>query len=281
MFQPVVLASHCKIRNFIYQRPMQKHILILGGSSEGFTIASMLHDHPAYKVMSSLAGRTSVPKKPKGPYRIGGFGGSEGLEQYIKTHQIDAIIDATHPFAQKISSNANIAAAKANCPILHLWRKEWQKTNDDHWIDVPTMQAAAQHLNQTHSPVFLTIGRLELAAFLSCTEITLYSRAIEPATKAEQKTKLSASDKEQAWPDNFHFIYAKGPFTYEKELALIKQHNIKAIVTKNSGGPGAYAKLEVARTLKLPVIMISRPEKPKGQIATNPQDALKWLENLS
>lgn len=245
---------------------MQKHILVLGGSNEGFALAKTLQGHKNYTITSSLAGRTSLPKKPVGPYRIGGFGGSEGLKHYINTNKIDAIIDATHPFAQNITKNAAKAAGDTKCPLLHIWRPQWKRAAKDNWIEVPTMQAAAERLTKHHAPIFLTIGRLELAAFLPRTDLAFITRAIEP-------------NQNEQWPKNFHFIYAKGPFDYNQELALIKKYNIKAIVTKNSGGPGAFAKIEVARTLNLPVIMINRPPKPKGNLASTPEEALNWLTN--
>ncbi len=258
---------------------MHKHILLLGGSSEAFELAEKLNDHPHFKVTSSLAGRTSLPRKPIGLYRTGGFGGANGLTSYLTTNNIDAIIDATHPFATKISANAHLAAASAPCPIVHLWRAPWQKTSNDHWIEVPTMQAAATCLKPDHSPIFLTIGRLELNQFLERSDLTFLTRAIEPPKSSDPvKSDRITQHPTEAWPDNFKFIYAKGPFTYKEEEALIKQHNIKAIVTKNSGGDKAYAKLEVARALNLPVIMIERPEKPNGPCVSTTKEALTWLE---
>jgi len=257
---------------------MHKHILLLGGSSEAFELAQNLNDHPHFKVTSSLAGRTSLPRKPVGHLRTGGFGGAKGLASYLTNNNIDAIIDATHPFASKISANAQLAATAINCPLIHLWRPPWQKTTGDHWIDVPTMQAAAACLMPEHSPIFLTIGRLELGSFLTRPDLSFLTRAIEPPKSSDPiKSDPTTQQPLEKWPDNFKFIYAKGPFTYKAEEALIKQHNIKAIVTKNSGGDKASAKLEVARALHLPVIMISRPQKPKGPTASTTTEALTWL----
>ncbi len=257
---------------------MQKQILLLGGSSEAFTLAQTLEQHPRFKVISSLAGRTSLPRKPVGKYRTGGFGGLDGLISYLQTNSIEAIIDATHPFASKMSQTANQAALTTNIPILHLWRPAWQKKPDDNWIEVNTMQEAATALKTDHSPAFLTIGRLELAPFLSRPDLDFLVRAIEPPKKSEQKTQLTPQGQEQDWPENFTFIYAKGPFCYEQEQSLIQKHNIKTIVTKNSGGPAAYAKLDVARALKLPVIMVNRPPKPNGPTVATPDEAITWLE---
>ena len=257
---------------------MQKQILLLGGSSEAFTLAQTLEQHPKFKVISSLAGRTSLPRKPVGTYRTGGFGGLDGLITYLQTNSIEAIIDATHPFATKMSQTAHQAAHKTKLPILHLWRPAWQKKTGDIWIEVDTMQEAATALQPNQTPAFLTIGRLELSPFLSRPDLSFLVRAIEPPKKSEQKNHPTSQGQELDWPKNFTFIYAKGPFDYEQERELIQKHNIKTIVTKNSGGPAAYAKLEVARDLKLPVIMVNRPPKPNGQTVASPDEAITWLE---
>ena len=262
---------------------MQKQILLLGGSSEAFTLAQTLEQHPKFQVISSLAGRTSLPRKPVGTYRTGGFGGLDGLITYIQTNAIEAIIDATHPFATKMSQTAHQAALTTNTPILHLWRPTWQKTPDDTWIEVGTMQEAATALQTKLSPAFLTIGRLELAPFLSRPDIDFLVRAIEPPKKSEQKNQSPPQSQEQQgqeqdWPTNFSFIYAKGPFNESQERELIEKHNIKTIITKNSGGPAAYAKLEVARELNLPVIMVNRPPKPNGPTVATVDEAINWLE---
>lgn len=260
---------------------MKKTILILGGSSEGFALAEKLEAHPAYQPISSLAGRTSLPRKPVGNYRTGGFGGPEGLANYIKTENIFALIDATHPFAHQISSNANIAAKNAGCPIIHISRPEWQKQTGDNWIEVNSMQQAASALTPEKSPAFLTIGRLELSAFLHRDDISFFCRAIEaPKQTDPQKQKISNPMREDEWPDNFNFIYAKGPFSYRDEKSLFEEHNFKTIITKNSGGEKARAKLDVARDLGLPVIMINRHKTPGDQTVQTIDEALNWLENL-
>ena len=260
---------------------MKKNILILGGSSEGFALAERLDTNPAYHPISSLAGRTSLPRKPVGAYRTGGFGGPEGLANYLKSENISALIDATHPFAQSISSNANQAAKRANCPIIHISRPEWQKQKGDQWIEVSSMQEAAAALSPELSPAFLTIGRLELGAFLHREDISFFCRAIEPPKQTDpKKQKTSNPMREEEWPDNFNFIYAKGPFSYRDEKKLFEKHSFKAIVTKNSGGEKARAKLDVARDLNIPVIMITRPKTPGDQTVQTIDEALNWLENL-
>ncbi len=260
---------------------MKKNILILGGSSEAFNLAEKLENHASYHPISSLAGRTSVPRKPAGTYRTGGFGGVDGLAYYIKQETISAIIDATHPFAQKITTNASSAANQTNCPIIHISRPPWQKEKGDNWIEVDTMQEAAEKITPSHSPCFLTIGRLELSAFLNRTDIEFLCRAIEPPKSTDPiKQNIRIPKNEDQWPENFRFIYAKGPYDYENEISLIKQQNIQSIVTKNSGGDKAKAKLDVARDLDIPVVMIKRPSPLKGMTVETTNEALTWLKTI-
>jgi len=266
---------------------MIKNILILGGSAEAFILAEKLEVHQNYHIISSLAGRTSVPRKPAGAYRTGGFGGIEGLADYIKQENISAIIDATHPFAQKITTNASLAANATHCPIIHICRPPWEKQKDDNWYEVETMEDAASNLKTNQSPTFLTIGRLELSAFINRADIQFLCRAIEPPKKTDPiKQNNNAipnktiANTETQWPENFQFIYAKGPYNYENELSLIKHHGIKTIVTKNSGGDKARAKLDVARDLNIPVIMIKRPKIPAGLLVETTNEALTWLEQI-
>ena len=247
---------------------MKKNILLLGGSSEAFQLADHLHDHPEISLMSSLAGRTSLPRKPKGAYRTGGFGGQEGLATYLQTNQIHALIDATHPFAETMSSNAHQAATQTGTPHIQLTRPPWTQDPNDIWIEANTVKDAAQKTPNGLSPIFLTIGRGDLTAFLSHRETTFLTRTIEKPKKGEHL------------PDNFSFIYGKGPFSYEDEMQLIKTHKIKAIVSKNSGGDQAFAKIKVARALKIPVIMIKRPAAPKGPLAETTDQVLSWLATI-
>ena len=273
-----IIENHSKR---IMNASIMKKILILGGSSEAFSLAETLENNTDYKVISSLAGRTSIPRKPAGTYRTGGFGGSEGLVKYLTDENIHAIIDATHPFAEKITINASLAAKKTNCPIIHISRPEWQKQKNDNWIEVPTMQEAAKVIDAEHTPCFLTIGRLELSTFINRNDIQFLCRAIEPPKNTDPIKQSNRNPKnEDEWPDNFKFIYAKGPYNYQDEKKLIKEHGIKCIVTKNSGGEKAKAKLDVAKDLNIPVIMIKRPPSPKGLIVKKTEDALKWLEKI-
>lgn len=246
---------------------MKKKLLILGGSGEAFALDKALSENTAIEAITSLAGRTSLPRKPIGPYRTGGFGGVEGLSAYITREKIDAVIDATHPFASRITANAAAAANLTRTPILHIIRPPWQHQPGDSWSIVPDMTAAAAALQPAHSPAFLTIGRLELDAFRPRTDLRFIARAIEPA----------AGNSAEPFPDNFAFIYGKGPFDLSSEERLINDHGIRAIVTKNSGGHQASAKLAVARKHALPVIMIDRPKPPAGTIVATPEDALRWL----
>ncbi len=255
---------------------MIKKILILGGSTEGFSLAESLSKLAALKpngqsieFITSFAGRTSLPRKPMGPYRTSGFGGVTGLANFLKSEKIDLIMDATHPFAEIISDNAFNAAAIASIPIIHIWRPSWQPGSCDNWQDVNSVNDAVDMINVEESPVFLTIGRMELKQFTRRTDINFLARTIE----------LDHNDPFD-WPENFKFIHAKGPFNEEAERNVILDNKIKLLVTKNSGGDKSVAKLNVARNLAIKVLMIKRPPPPKGKCVETPIEAIEYLNTL-
>lgn len=243
----------------------QGRVLILGGSGEAFALAKALDDRPRFDVISSMAGVTNDPKLPVGEVRFGGFGGAAGLTHYLREENIAAVIDATHPFAQNISRSAAEAAAAAEIPILHFWRPEWRRQDGDEWIEVDSMGEAAAAIPANAGPVFLTVGKTELAPFKIRSDIKLVARVIDPVDPVD-------------WPENFEFVYDRGPFDLAAEQNLFAKYGIKSVVTKNSGGAGALPKLEVARALGLPVVMIRRPSPPSAAYVGHVDEAVLWLE---
>lgn len=225
----------------------QPRILILGGTSEGAELAARLAHRNGLSILSSLAGRVATPKLPEGPVRIGGFGGVNALTSFLITEKITTVIDATHPFAATMGRNAEAACQRARIPLLALARPPWKKLEGDHWHEVPDFASAAAFVNRTYARVFLSIGRQEVHAFSICNEPWFLIRSIEPPSAP--------------LPPHHASILDRGPFTLESELTLLREHAIDCIVTKNSGGPATYSKIEAARTLGLPVVMIQRPQK--------------------
>jgi precorrin-6A/cobalt-precorrin-6A reductase len=222
-------------------------VLILGGTSEASEIASRLAHRSDLSVLSSLAGRVNQPKIPDGPVRIGGFGGADGLIAFLQQERIQAILDATHPFAARISAHAELACNRLGLPLIVFSRTPWAKHAADLWHLVPDAPGAAAHIAQTSGRVFLAIGRQQLSAFAACGNAWFLIRAIDPPD-----TPL---------PPNATLILERGPFHLEDELRLLRDHRIDSLVSKNSGGPATYAKIEAARLLGIPVIMIERPQK--------------------
>ena len=246
----------------------QRRVLILGGSSEGFALAERLAREPSLYVISSLAGRTRTRRMPVGEMRLGGFGGPDGLKTYLADEAIAAVIDATHPFARNMTHNAAKAAAAAAVPIVHCWRPEWRRGTRDRWIEVDTMTEAATAIPDGASPTFLTTGRTDLAAFAGRSDIRFLARVIEP---------IRPEAPNDVWPAQLAFIYARGPFRYDGERELLESRGVRCIVTKNSGGSAARAKLDAARDIGLPVVMVRRPPKPAGRHVATADEAVDWL----
>jgi precorrin-6A/cobalt-precorrin-6A reductase len=235
-----------------------RKILILGGTRDALQLAALLHDS-GLDVTTSLAGATSRPETPKGAFRIGGFGGVDGLAAYAGG--FDLIADASHPFAAQISAHAHAAAARIGIPYVRLERPAWEEEPGDLWTVVANIAAAAEAIPR-NARILLTIGRRDIAPFIARPDLSGVVRMIEaPADSV---------------PAPFSLHLAKPPFTIESERAMIAANAITHLVTKNSGGALTRAKIAAARETATPVIMIARPVKPAAETAVSPEDLL-WL----
>lgn len=235
--------------------------LILGGTGQARALAKRLVD-AGWFVTSSLAGRVSEPKLPVGNVRIGGFGGPAGLAKWLIADATEVIIDATHPYAERISESAAEAARATGLPLIALHRPAWDKAPGDSWIEVASMEEAAQLARERFAAPFLTIGRQQLAPFAADSTGRYLIRCVE---------KPSAP-----LPKNRKVILSRGPFDVASERKLMRDYAVDCVVTKNSGGSATYAKIEAARDLKKPVVMVQRPPLPgadRAIIATTVDEA--------
>lgn len=239
-----------------------RRVLVLGGTSDARALAARLDEDPSVEVVSSLAGRVREPVLPIGQVRIGGFGGVDGLSEWLRDNAVDAVVDATHPFAARITANAAEAAVQAEVPLLVLRRPEWVPGPGDDWHVVPDLAAAAATVPGLGERVFLTIGRQGVDAFADRSGWFLI-RAIDPPTVP--------------MPNRSELLLERGPFTVADEVALIRRRRIDVVVTKNSGGALTSAKLEAAREVGVPVVMVARTPVPDGVAVTaDPVAAARW-----
>jgi precorrin-6A/cobalt-precorrin-6A reductase len=231
-------------------------VLILGGTTEASAIARGLVGDKRFEPVMSFAGRTRAPVAPPIAWRVGGFGGAAGLAGYVRLEGIQAVVDATHPFAARIKANAATLAV----PRVVVLRPAWQAVAGDCWMEVPTMDAAFQALGPAPQRVFLTVGQQELAPF-------------GPPHHYLIRSVDAPSDP----PPDATVITARGPFNEADERALLLEHGIDVVVTKNSGGAATAGKLAAARALGLPVVLVARPPRPAGLIVPDAAGALAWL----
>jgi precorrin-6A/cobalt-precorrin-6A reductase len=238
-------------------------VLILGGTTEASALAKLLAGDPRFKATLSFAGRTAAPQSQPIEIRVGGFGGADGLVRYIEEQAIEAVIDATHPYAPRISANAVVACRRAGVALATIIRPAWQPQAGDKWETAPTVVAAALAIGKTPRYVFLALGRQELHAFAAIAQHHYIARLIDQPQGAR--------------PPNLVLLQQRGPFDFDAELRLLKERKIEVIVSRNSGGSATYPKIEAARALRLPVIMISRPVKPAGHIVRSAEEAVAWL----
>jgi precorrin-6A/cobalt-precorrin-6A reductase len=227
-------------------------VLLLGGTGEARRLAEALHGRPGVHVISSLAGRVGSPILPPGEVRVGGFGGAAGLEAWLREMPIDAVVDATHPFASTITASAVAATRNAGVPLVVLRRPGWDPVSGDDWRWVDSMA--------------------EAAAFAGLDGLWFLLRSVDPP--------------EPPLPAHLEVVLDRGPFTVEGEERLLRDHAVDVVVSRDGGSPMASAKLEAARRLRLPVVMVRRPPLPDlgsgaGAAAVGSVDAvLDWLAAL-
>ncbi|WP_027555405.1 cobalt-precorrin-6A reductase [Bradyrhizobium sp. Cp5.3] len=236
--------------------------LILGGTSDASLLAAEIA-RAGIDAVYSYGGRTRAPADQPLPTRIGGFGGPSGLADYIRRENITHVIDGTHPFAAEMSRNAVEACKDTGTPLLALERAPWAKAPGDNWIEVADVNAAVAALPQTPTRVFLAIGRQHIAPFATLPRHTYTLRFVDPP----EAPLLFAAD----------VIVSRGPFTFDSELEMMRARGIAWIVARNSGGDGARAKIDAARALGLPVIMIARPQLPERSRVESAGEVVQWL----
>jgi precorrin-6A/cobalt-precorrin-6A reductase len=237
---------------------------VLGGTAEARALAAVLVAD-GHEVVSSLAGRVSRPALPVGAVRTGGFGGVDGLADHLVAEGYGLVVDATHPFAARITANAATATGQVDVPMVRLQRPGWERhplAAELHWVDgVDDARAAAESLG---ARVFLTTGRQQLDAFARWSDRYVLARVVDPP--------------DWAVPSSWEVLQARGPYPYEAERALIESRRVDVLVTKDSGGSHTEAKLRAARDLGVEVVVVRRPELPSGlAVVESVAEAVGWV----
>ena len=246
---------------------MMRRLLILGGTAEARALADLAAERFGARldIVFSLAGRTQAPAAAAGTLRIGGFGGTDGLTAFIKTEKIDLIVDATHPFAATMSAHAVAAAAQTGVALLRLQRPPWQPEPGDRWTEVADASSAAETAAALGQRIFLSFGGREVQAFAALQGKWFLVRRIAPP--------------DEALPLRDHALtLGRGPFTVAEEVELLHRHRIDVVVAKASGGAATRAKLDAARALNLPVVLIAPPDRQPALTIASPDEAVRRIE---
>lgn len=238
-------------------------VLLLGGTAEARALAQALH--PRFDIVSSLAGRVPDPALPVGPVRVGGFGGAEGLRRWLLDERVTAVVDATHPFAATMTAHAAQACGELRIPHLVLARPAWDPGGA---VVVASDREAAETIaRHGYARVFLTTGRSGVKAFVDSDAWFLIRAVTEPDSAL--------------LPRRHRLVLSRGPYRYDGELALLREHRVDVLVTKNSGGEMTRAKLDAAAALQIPVVMVARPPLPPGvRTVGTAEEAAAWVAAL-
>jgi precorrin-6A/cobalt-precorrin-6A reductase len=241
-------------------------ILILGGTTEARLLGERLARRSGLDVTLSLAGRTASPVPHAVPVRVGGFGGVAGLADYLVEGRIDALIDATHPYATGISNNAAVAAHRTRVPFVALCRPPWTAVAGDRWIDVDDTAAAVRAIGEKARSVFVALGRNELAPFVAAPQHRYLIRSVDPVDPPLPLPHVA-------------YVTARGPFSEALDRGLLRAHGIDVVISKNSGGNAAYGKIAAARALGIAVIMVRRPPAPDTLAVATIEETMAWLDH--
>jgi precorrin-6A/cobalt-precorrin-6A reductase len=239
-------------------------ILILGGTAEARELAVALVAD-GLDVISSLAGRVKSPSLPPGRVRIGGYGGADGLAEYLRRQQVSAVVDATHPFAAAISANALQASDRTGTPLVRLERPGWRgHPRSGSWTWVADGAAARAAAEAAYRP-FLTTGRQSLPDFRPWANRDVLVRLVDPPTAP--------------LPQRWILIMSRGPYSYVGERQILTTHGIDVLITKDSGGTHTVAKLDAAGDLGVPVVIIARPQPPQVPYLGTVAEAVAWCRS--
>lgn len=240
-------------------------ILLLGGTSEATSLAQPLAGENGISTILSLAGRTANPVASPLPVRIGGFGGVASLTEYLTRENIDLVIDATHPFAARISNNAIAATTAADIPLLAIERPPWMPGDGDDWNEYDSIEAAIAALPNAPQDVFSGLGRQSIAALSAAPQHRYVIRVVD-ASKPPANLPYAT------------MVAARGPFRTEDDLELFRKHRISRVLAKNAGGSGAYSKIEAARLLGINVHMVRRPAITSRLTVASVEEAIAWIK---
>jgi len=241
-------------------------LLLLGGTAEARDLAARLAGRPDLSLVSSLAGRVRDPLLPAGEVRVGGFGGVPGLVGWLQDERVDLVVDATHPYAATMQANAAAACGRLGLPLLRLARPGWRARDGDRWHWIGSLAEAAAALPSLGTRVFLTTGRQGLAVFAGLDRLWFLIRCVDHPSGP--------------MPAHRQVLLARGPYRREEERALMERFAVEVLVTKDSGGSLTAGKLEAARDLRLPVVVVRRPPPPPGPSVATAAEATGWVERL-
>ena len=245
-------------------RQKRMRVLLLAGTAEARHISYALTRESNIILTVSLARPERIPYKYGWPVRIGGWGGYDAFRQYLESEQIDAVIDATHPFADKMGHRTAKAVKELGIEAIRFMRPAWMPSAVDNWTFLNSAEEAANNIPE-NATVFLATGRRDLKSFEN-----LAPRRVICRIKEAPDDPIPLANAE--------YHVARNLVSVDQEISIFEKFGVDWLVTRNSGGQGSWPKLEAARTLGLPVAMIRRPPPADLLKINSVAETLNWIK---
>lgn len=241
-------------------------LLLLAGTREARLLAKKLAAMPRIDAIASLAGATRTPAELALPMRCGGFGGKEAFRDYLKAAGIEAVLDATHPFAERISGRTAEVCLGEGLPHAMVLRPEWRPGPGDDWTELDCAENAAGIIPDG-AAVFLATGPHGVERFANLQGRKVICRRIE---QPERPFPFLGGE----------YLVDRPPFSMEDELSLFRRLEIDWLIVKNSGGDASRPKLDAARVLGIKVALLRRPPVPDAVLLRSVDEAIGWVRRL-
>ena len=244
-------------------------LCVFAGTTEGREIAEFLAGQSADVTVcvATEYGETLLPQG-EGLHISARPLPREEMAELFRRERFDLVIDATHPYAKRITESIAATCAGTDTEYLRLLRPD--TAAPENAVFVEDAAGAAEYLDRVDGNILLTTGSRELHAFASVRDFA--SRAYARVLPMEDSLRAC---REAGLPPA-HILAMQGPFSAGMNAALIRQTGAEILVTKDTGATGGFAeKLAAARETGIKTLIIARPREESGRSLAEMQAFLR------